>query len=74
MIKLRVLDILKEQGHTKYWLYNRMEMSYHNFNQMVSNRTSRINFEKIERLCSILNCTPSDIFEITPDPQEQKRS
>ena len=26
MVKLRILEILEEQGHTKYWLYKRMDM------------------------------------------------
>ena len=27
MVRLRVLDILEEQDHSKYWLYKQMEMS-----------------------------------------------
>ena len=37
MVRLRVLDILKEQNHSKYWLYKQMELSYQNFNRMVQN-------------------------------------
>lgn len=33
MIKLRVLEILKKKGKTKYWLYNQMNLSYQNFNK-----------------------------------------
>ena len=46
MVRLRVLDILKEQNHSKYWLYKQMELSYQNFNRMVQNETSSIKFEK----------------------------
>ncbi len=51
--RLRVLDILKEQNHSKYWLYKQMELSYQNFNRMVQNETSSIKFENLEKLCSI---------------------
>ena len=27
MVKLRILEILEEQGHTKYWLYKRMDIN-----------------------------------------------
>lgn len=64
MIRLRVLDILKEKGKTKYWLYNQMNMSYQNFNKMVSNKTKGIKYENLELLCEILECEPSDLFEI----------
>ncbi len=62
-MKLRVLDILKEKGKTKYWLYIQMGLSYQNFNNMVNNRTQSIKFENLQALCDILKCTPNDLFE-----------
>ena len=67
MIKLRVLEILKEQNHTKYWLYTKMNLSYQNFNRLVNNETRSIRYENIEKLCRILNCSPDQLFEITSD-------
>ena len=67
MIRLRVLDILKEKGKTKYWLYNQMYLSYQNFNNMINNKTKGIKYENIALLCEILECTPSDLFEIKQD-------
>ena len=58
MIRLRVLDILEERGLSKYWLYTRMGLSYQNFNNMVNNETQAIRYENIEKLCSLLECTP----------------
>lgn len=51
MVQLRVLDILKEQNHTKYWLYKQMNLSYQNFNRMVTNQTSSIRFENLDGVC-----------------------
>ena len=51
MIRLRILDILKEQNHSKYWLFKQMDLSYQNFNRMVQNETTSIKFEYIENLC-----------------------
>ncbi len=64
MIRLRVLEILKEKGKTKYWLYNQMNMSYQNFNKMVNNETKGIRYENLELLCEILECGIDDLFEI----------
>ena len=72
MVRLRVLDILKEQNHSKYWLYKQMELSYQNFNRMVQNETSSIKFENLEKLCSILNCSIGDLFEITNNTTTDK--
>lgn len=73
MVRLRVLDILKEQNHSEYWLYKQMELSYQNFNRMVQNETSSIKFENLEKLCSILNCSIGDLFEITNNTTTDKK-
>ena len=70
MVKLRILDILAEQHHTKYWLYMQMGMSYRNFDRMVSNETSGIRYKNIEKLCGILDCEPGDLFEVAEDQPE----
>ena len=73
-MRLRVIDILKEKGKTKYWLYIQMGLSYQNFNRMVNNETQSIKLERIETLCLLLSCTPNDLFlidcecEHTPQP------
>lgn len=63
MIRLRILDLLAEQEHTKYWLYKQMDMSYQNFNNLVNNKTSSIRFDNLEKLSKALNCSISDLFE-----------
>ena len=61
--KLRILDILKEKGKTKYWLYNQLGLSYQNFNNIVNNKTSAIKFDNMKTLYDILECTPNDLFD-----------
>ena len=63
MVQLRVLEILQEQGHTKYWLFKQMDLSYQNFNRMVMNETSSIRFENLDKLSTILNCSVGELFE-----------
>lgn len=68
MLRLNILEILKQKGKTKYWLYNQMApMSYTNFNNIVTNKTSSIKYENIEKFCKILNCEPNDLFKIDND-------
>lgn len=63
MIKLNVLELLKKKGKTKYWLYNQLEMSYTNFNNIIMNKTKSIKYENIEKFCKILECEPNDLFK-----------
>lgn len=67
MVRLNVLELLQQQGHTKYWLYIQLGMSYQNFNKMVNNQTASIRYENIEALCQILNCTPNELFVFEKD-------
>ncbi|MBD5488675.1 MAG: helix-turn-helix transcriptional regulator [Lachnospiraceae bacterium] len=68
MVKLRILAILEEQEHTKYWLYKRMDMmSYRNFKNIVENETSSIRFETLDKLSRILNVSVGDLFEQTDE-------
>lgn len=67
MVRLRILEILSEQNHTKYWLYKQMDLSYQNFNRMVQNETSSIKFENLDKLSKILDCSLGDLFEVTDD-------
>ena len=60
---LRILEILKEKGKTKYWLNMQLGLSFQNFNNMVYNKTKSIKFENLEALCDIIECTPNDLFE-----------
>ncbi|MBS6252085.1 MAG: helix-turn-helix domain-containing protein [Clostridium sp.] len=64
MIELNVLELLKKKGKTKYWLFNQLEMSYTNFNNIVMNRTKSIKYENIDKFCKILDCKPNDLFKI----------
>lgn len=69
MIRLRVLEILEEQHHTKYWLYKQMDLSYQNFHRMITNQTSSIRFENLDKLSQILQCPIGDLFESVDDPK-----
>lgn len=68
MIRLRISELLKENGKTKYWLFMQLGgTSYQSLSNMINNRTRSISIERIEILCRLFNCTPNDLFEITDD-------
>ena len=63
MLKLRVNEILKEQGKTKYWLNKNLGMSYDNLCKMVNNQTKSISYTNIEAMCMLFGVTPNELFE-----------
>ena len=66
MLQLNVDNLLKKNGKTKYWLFNELNkispMSYTNFNNLVSNKTKSIKYDNIEKLCTILQCEPNNLY------------
>ena len=72
MVRLRILELLEEQGHTKYWLYKQMNMlSYRNFKNIIDNETSSIRFEILEKLSKGLGVPVGELFEQTNDEDEK---
>ena len=67
MIKLRVLELLEKNGKTKYWLYKQLGMSYQNFNKMINNETKSIQYENIDAMCQIFECTPNELLIMIDD-------
>ena len=68
-MRLRIKEILEEQGKTRYWLYIRLGLSYQNFSRLINNETRSIKFENLKCLCEILGCTPNDLFEEYHEPR-----
>lgn len=62
-IRLRIKEILEEKGRSNYWLSQQLGMCYRNYHNIVTNQTSAIRFDTMERLCEILEIPVSDLFE-----------
>lgn len=67
MVKLNALKLLEKKGKTKYWLYKQLGMSYQNFNKMVNNETKSIQYEMIDAMCTIFECTPNELLIFEED-------
>ena len=75
MLKLNVLELLKEKERTKYWLFVQLGMPYTNYNNLIMNRTKSIKYETIEKLCKILECKPNDLFiQVSGEPPKKQPS
>ena len=44
-----------------------MDLSYQNFNRMVTNQTTSIHFENLDTLSTLLGCSVGDLFEKTDE-------
>jgi hypothetical protein len=67
MLILNVSRVIRLRGFDKTfsYLYNN-GFSRSIANNILSKKASEIKIDQIERLCLVLNCTPSDLFEWQP--------
>ena len=74
MIKLNIVELLKKNQKTKYWLCQRMNITSRNLNRIIRGETTSISFKYIEEFCLYLNCTPGELLVLTENKEHIKNS
>jgi putative transcriptional regulator len=70
-IKLRLAELLKESGHTRYWLFKETKIRYATLLKMLEGKSKRLELAAIEKICIALQCQPGDLFALTPKPKRK---
>lgn len=73
IIRLRIKEILEERGKSNYWLSQQLGMCYRNYHNIVTNKTSAIRFDTMERLCEILEIPVAELFEEIDEPIDTEK-
>ncbi len=72
MIKYNFDRIFKARGVNKPFTYLTQAGFSDNFATRVkNNRIKRLELKELERLCLLLRCTPNELFEWTPNEENQ---
>jgi len=69
MINIKVEELLRKQGKSKYWLCQKMNITNKNLNQVIKGKTKSISFKYIEEFCKYLECTPTELISIEEKKQ-----
>lgn len=64
MVKLNIMNLLKQKNKTRYWLCSVSGISQTNLENIIRGKTNSISFNYIEKLCYFLDCTPNELFDI----------
>ena len=68
MVSYRPLwEIMSSRNITTYTLISKFNINPRTINNLKHNKG--ITVDTLEKLCTILNCTPNDIIEFIPTPQ-----
>lgn len=72
MIVLNVEKILKEQGKTKSWLCDELDISLYNLNKAIKGNKKSISYKYLQGFCKALNCTFDELMTIVIDDEEKE--
>lgn len=72
MIILNVEKILKEQGKTKEWLCDKMDISHFNLNKAIKGNAKSISYKYLQGFCKALNCSFNELMTIVPDTEDKE--
>lgn len=64
-MRITLLDTLSAKGKSQYWLSKHTGIAPSTLSNLCTGKTSRIDFEVLEKICETLQCTPNDV--IMPD-------
>lgn len=67
MIILNVEKLLKEQGKTKSWLCNELDISFYNLNKAIKSGKKSISYKYLEGFSKALNCSFNELLTIVDD-------
>lgn len=68
MLYLNIADLMEFRGITKkeHFLWKN-GFSYHQAHKLLEIQTRTLSFDKLEKLCELLQCTPNDILAWKPE-------
>ena len=70
MIKVNIVELLRKNNRSKYWLCQRMNITSRNLNRIIRGETTSISFKYIEEICTLLNCTPGELLTLTTNEEK----
>lgn len=72
MIKLNLPVLFAQKGMRVIDAEKKVDLARSTLYRLYNNEATRIDFDSIEKLCKLLECTPNDLFLISEDESENK--
>ena len=69
-LRIRLDELIKEKGLSKNKLSQRAEMQRTQLNNYCNNTISRLDIDVLGRLCTVLECSISDLLEFVPPDRQ----
>ena len=63
-MKVILKETLEKQGKSQYWLAKETGIAQSTLSNLCANKTSKIDFLVLQKICNALDCDITDIFSI----------
>jgi putative transcriptional regulator len=70
VIRIRLKELLGEQGRSLYWLAKKTGIPYQTLWRIKDAKTDSIDFRILGSICTALNCQAGDVLVNVPDPAD----
>jgi len=74
MVEVNIVELLKKNDKTKYWLCQKMNLTSRNLNRIIRGETTSISFKYIEEFCYYLECTPGELLTVKHEEKDLQTS
>lgn len=65
-VRIKLDELIKKSGLSKNKLSHRAEMQRTQINNYCNNNITRLDIDVLARICTVLNCSISDLLEFVP--------
>lgn len=71
-IRIKLEELIEQAGISKNKLSHKAEMQRSQINNYCNNKITRLDTEVLARICTVLNCSISDLLEFIPPDNNTK--
>jgi len=71
-IKIKLDELIENAGISKNKLSHKAEMQRSQINNYCKNDISRLDIDVLARICTVFDCTISDLLEFVPPDKSEK--
>jgi putative transcriptional regulator len=72
-IRVRLRGLLEKRGMAQTELQARSGLGYSTINALYHEKTERIEFATLQKLCEVLECEVGDLLELVPESRRARR-
>jgi putative transcriptional regulator len=71
--KMILSEVLEARGRSLYWLAKQLGADYTHLHRLKTGKAEGVTFDMLGRICTALECQPSDLLVLVDEKPESKK-